>query len=677
MVVTRARSAIFPLPLFAAPHKPHGSSRATHTRYHHSLVNTDLANNCVLSLNQLSASFGSAAVPLPSSISVNHNNKNSLAGNSFESPSVTPIQSRLLSHVYRCATRFGSHRGSSEPMSGADLDPLFDLKFLSEHLRNADLLSYINKPTASVVPIIADRISLPTARGAVDLLHLLPKHLQNLYSSDTENLLRSPSDRPPAPRSRLCASKSEWVKLVRRLMAAGMVEFTTQPKVVCGVFAVPKDDATDRLIIDARPANAVFAEPAAVKLPTPDLLAKLSCDPKRHLFVAKVDLDNFYHRLKLPVSLRPYFALPPVRACDVGLGSEFGSDTLVHPCCVTLPMGWSHSVLLAQAAHEEFLTTRTDLQVRDRITLDTDGRCDRVRHQVYIDDLILFGHDEAEVRRRQDSYVEAITSLGLVVKPSKIVRPSRLGVECLGLVVNGTSHTVGVSVPKIETLCGDTRRLMVAGQCTGDDLAHIIGRWSWALLACRAAFAVFNAVYRFIECAGRKLFRVWDSVKRELSTIIGLAPLLFTDITDQWCDRLVAVDASSQGLGVVATPVAEHSPASVATTDDATRLVTSGVAWSTIVSSRWKQPEHINVLELRALCTAVRWMLSRRRTGHKMFVLSDSQVVVGAVNKGRSSSQLLLRRLRHLSSLVLASGFRISLHWIRSADNPADGPSRR
>ncbi len=33
--------------------------------------------------------------------------------------------------------------------------------------------------------------------------------------------------------------------------------------------------------------------------------------------MAKVDLDNFYHRLRLPVWMRPFFALPAVRAGDV------------------------------------------------------------------------------------------------------------------------------------------------------------------------------------------------------------------------------------------------------------------------------------------------------------------------------------------------------------------------
>jgi hypothetical protein len=47
------------------------------------------------------------------------------------------------------------------------------------------------------------------------------------------------------------------------------------------------------------------------------------------------------------------------------------------------------------------------------------------------------------------------------------------------------------------------------------------------------------------------------------------------------------------------------------------------------------------------------------------------------LRKGRSSSPLLLRRLRAISAWLLASGLRLLLYWTPSEDNPADEPSRR
>jgi hypothetical protein len=139
----------------------------------------------------------------------------------------------------------------------------------------------------------------------------------------------------------------------------------------------------------------------------------------------------------------------------------------------------------------------------------------------------------------------------------------------------------------------------------------------------------------------------------------------------EWFNQVIATDASTEGLGVVA---ARH-PASELLSGDLSAIAC--VDWRTIISYQWRDTEHINVLELRALSTAVRWALSSPTSiGRRLFLLSDSLVVIGAVNKGRSSSQQLLRRLRFLSALLLASGMRLFLRWLPSELNPADGPSR-
>ncbi len=91
--------------------------------------------------------------------------------------------------------------------------------------------------------------------------------------------------------------------------------------------------------------------------------------------------------------------------------------------------------------------------------------------------------------------------------------------------------------------------MLTGGQCIGLDLARLVGRWTWACLACRPALAVFSAVYRFIECAGSKRFVLWRSATRELRVLMGLAPLLFSCTSAPWFDRVVATDASSAGGG--------------------------------------------------------------------------------------------------------------------------------
>jgi hypothetical protein len=188
--------------------------------------------------------------------------------------------------------------------------------------------------------------------------------------------------------------------------------------------------------------------------------------------------------------------------------------------------------------------------------------------------------------------------------------------------------------------------------------------------------SVFSAVYTFIYTAEQRLFTLWSSVVHELEVVVGLAPLLFASLSSSWFSRVVATDASGLGQGVVASVADGESLLA----DRGVPLLSwvESTDWKTIVSSPWRDTaDHINVLELRAIHTALRWVLSfPQSTACRCVVLSDSLVSVGALSKGRSSSSALLRRLRSVAALVLASGLQVYYLWIPSESNPADEPSR-
>ncbi len=592
--------------------------------------------------------------------------------------------------------------------------------------------------------LVADRVSLPSQAGTADLLGLLPEHERIRYGSESSMLFDPANDpvdaeerRPRPPPIRLYSTQEEWVKLVRRMDALGMLDFTTRPKAVCGVFGVPKDGgAAIRLIVDARPANLLFKTPPKVSLPTPDVLARMRVPPGVPFFTAKADVDNFYHRLRCPQWLRRYFALPVVRAGDVSaaLTARFGADTLVHPMCTTLPMGWSHSVYVAQCAHECLLDRATSLAATDRLGCSRfDGdwflRESRVLHSVYIDDLSLFSLNKSELSRVLAQYVSVACDHGLAVKQSKVCEPTSAAVEVLGLEVCGEDHTIALAATKLESLRTQTASLVsefrrctprVVGRessggeadigagvlCTGLELAHLIGRWTWAMLVNRPTLSVFSAVYRFIEVAGARRFALWPAVALELAVIAALAPLLVVRLSAPDYPSFVATDASEHGQGVVVFTPSTADVVLVAPTQDsaergrsqnqveqkqlkgsearATELQSGAVRvpidrapWVPVVSSRWSREEHINVLELRALHTAVRWVLSHAHSiGSRVSVLSDSTVVIGVVRKGRSSSRALLRRMRCMSAWVLGGGLQLDVQWVASEFNPADRPSR-
>ena len=86
---------------------------------------------------------------------------------------------------------------------------------------------------------------------------------------------------------------------------------------------------------------------------------------------------------------------------------------------------------------------------------------------------------------------------------------------------------------------------------------------------------------------------------------------------------------------------------------------------------------HINVCEHRARRSWLR-KLARDPSNHgtRQLLGLDSQVTVGSAAKGRSSSKAINHECRKLMPLLIAAEIQEGIFWIRSASNPADGPSR-
>jgi len=725
---TTAGAGLFPLPLLDDPPGRSSVSRSRRIQRRHRVAQqvTDLANDCLESLNEIHTSFFDPeplfSIDSSQSIPVLSSNTNESTHFNFSprpssqdgpppnpnklpcpAPSSSASQARLAAHVYSCAARFHRRRAATATSgSAAPCDDSLSTELITEHQANELALlaaSYTNGTASAAVPLIADRVALPSTAGAVDLLDVLPPQVAAMYRDPNQCLRPDDNVAEPVQRVRphVFASHEEYVKLLRRMVATGMVEFTTKPEVINGLFGVPKPDGSIRLIVDGRPSCARFVDAPRVVLPTPDLLPKLTVEPQHTVYVAKSDLADFFYRFRVPRWMLPYFALPAIDAGELQLGSEFGGDHVrIYPCLAVLAMGWSHSVYLAQTAHEHLLDTQTLLRPADRITAGADRRIDRCRHLVYVDDLIVLGIDPDAVRALQVNYISATDRVRLPAKPSKVVLPSCEGVDCLGIEVHGREHTVAPRADKLDRLRMDTYWLLQRGTATGREMAQLVGRWTWVMLVARPALAIFNSVYRFIQAAGRKPFGVWPSVATELWAVARIAPLLVARLNDTWQPQVFAVDASLDGLGVVAARVptdlveraarvagsssfasaADGKPDTEQQVDD--ELLDR--RWSTLVAAPWRDEEHINCLELRAVSTAVRRVLSSpsvvRDRCARLLILSDSQVAVGALSKGRSSSHTLLRRLRPLSALLLASGLQLALRWIPSFANPADAPSR-
>ena len=583
--------------------------------------------------------------------------------------------------------------------------------------------SVSSHPTV-VVPLRASRVALPEQLQLVPLLSVLPPDVAVTYAEpDSPTLLRSELDvlilntAAPLRAPRIAGSRTEYVRLVRRMCDAGLLQFTARPKAVNGVFTVAKDADTDRLIIDAQPANRLFIDSPHVNLPNPSHLVLMQVPTGACMFAGKTDLSNYYHHLALPEWMRPYFALPALTAAE--LASLGLPGDAAHPMCVSLPMGFLHAVYLAQTAHEHVVYSSGALRREDNLLRMTGPLLtDRsATHGIVIDDFFLFSLSRSAATAQFQRVLAAYRAAGFVVKDSKVVAPTSDSLKIIGFDVCGSDASITPAADSSLSLIAATLAVLRAGVVTGAGMAHLLGRWTWLLLLRRPALSLLQHVYRFVAVARGRRFNLWPSVRRELLHLLGVLPLLRASLSAPLFHRAVASDASELAAGVVSTPLTQpladvlwplcssrrhaHTQAILqadsavnplrhldSLPSDEAQLVQAEAAafhrcyaavrtcrWATIVSKPWRDPEHINALELRAVLLACHWVLSHPSAAcRRVLLLVDSTVALYALWKGRSSAYSILGVLRKINPLLLAGDLTLLTGWLPSEVNPADAP---
>lgn len=438
----------------------------------------------------------------------------------------------------------------SVPAAGAQLPGGLPIAFTRSYSR------------ALSVQLIASQISLPPdCGGAVPLLLNLPPDYSRRYADPSQMLIQQPAAAAidavakfGPPRAHSC-SRSQYVALISRIRGLNMATLTRYPKVVNGLFAVPKDAGSQRLIIDARYANVLFRKPDRVTLPTPDVITELFVNASDTLYVGKCDLADFYHSMELPEWMMPYFCLPPVSYAELGLPG----DGFVYPMLRTLPMGFSHAVLLAQLVHEHAIASAglyADSPPVARLSSSiVGGGIGLGRILTYIDDVLFFGTNQQTTERVQDRYELHMARCGFKSKQCKRVRPTSKPVDCLGVTVHGALRRVGVSTDELARVISETVQFASQPLCSGHALSRIIGAWTWMFLLNRSALSVFSSVYRFISTAGHRSIPLWHSVLNELVVTIDIAPLLQSSLDLSALSDMVCTDSSTTGLGVVVTQI--------------------------------------------------------------------------------------------------------------------------
>ncbi|CAK0880538.1 unnamed protein product, partial [Prorocentrum cordatum] len=235
-----------------------------------------------------------------------------------------------------------------------------------------------------------------------------------------------------------------YADFVAELLARGMVELKRDcDAATVGCFFVAKKNKKLRVIFDTRYANLFFGRPARTALPTATALAAFE-NPGHDAYLASGDIDNAFHRLRLPDGLSSYFRLPALDASLLGIthlgGAPLARGARVQPCVCVLPTGWSHALALCQGVLRRAMGTAgftVDQCVeggKAGVVVDREGA---VAVAGYVDNYAALGRSPALVDQAALAITRVLTERGLLTRDEE---PAARDTTFVGLELKRGRH---------------------------------------------------------------------------------------------------------------------------------------------------------------------------------------------------------------------------------------------
>ena len=148
---------------------------------------------------------------------------------------------------------------------------------------------------------------------------------------------------------------------------------------------------------------------------------------------------------------------------------------------------------------------------------------------------------------------------------------------------------------------------------------------------------------------------------------------------DQWFQAYRLSEQRGEYVRLDWVTTDDAPPTALSDQRGSSALLAATLPWRTVLQlppTMDRTPQHINVLEARAILQLLKRLVNRGARNARVLILSDSRVCVGAFGKGRSSSRALNAVIRKCAGIALRARLTWDIVWIPTWANPADAPSR-
>lgn len=281
----------------------------------------------------------------------------------------------------------------------------------------------------------------------------------------------------------------------------------------------------------------------------------------------------------------------------------------------------------------------------------------------FVDDGLLITRSFEEMVRTRQLVLDELTRRGFVVNPKKLLSLTpRTSVLYLGLVIS-TTPELRLSVPPdtithVKALASD----ILSRSRNGHRSIHarlvrsLVGKLSFLFPALLTARLESRGL---VSDLGNK--HGFQRIRLSQASLANLRYFLSLP-ADRWT-RLLSVTPETRSIRLFT---------------DASTQALGAVLGNRLFSQSWNDSDrllHINALELSAVTRSLLHFASTL-ANRSVTLFVDSRVVLGMLRRGTTRSPHLVGLLRECLETITALNLRLTVQYVKSADNPADMPSR-